>query len=479
LALLRKQDLITVWHDRDISAGTDWVHEVNARLDAAHIILLLISASFLASDYCYSVEMKQAIRQHEAGHAHVIPILLRPVDWKGAPFSTLQALPTNGRPVAGGGWRNKDEALVHVVQGIRNVVEEIRSQEAKELSAEGQSHLSQRTLLSSSPSLHSQTRSFSCVQEDSEQRIHTDEIASSSFSSGLLLTYKQKLSTVSSGMICEVEEFLASGGHAEVYRASIAGKSVALKWYRDPWPGLRSHLNVLIERGAPSERFLWPIELVLAPTSSEFGYIMPLINELGEQYRKLGILFQDRIKISFRALATLGFELAQSYFLLHSEGLCYHDISFGNVSFNPLSGEILLHDVDDISLSGSNSNVVGAPLFMAPEQVRKEAFPSIYTDLYSLSVLLFYLFMFNHPLHGKRKVNISVFDQSAMIKLYGTEPLFIFDPHDHSNAPVSGYHDNTLFFWSLYPQFLRDRFIQAFTEGLKDRKCSDLTSLIN
>src|SRR5215469_1782194 len=118
LALLRKQGLITVWHDRDISAGTDWVHEINTRLDAAHIILLLISASFLASDYCYSVEMKQAMRQHESGLALVIPIILRPVDWKDAPFSNLQALPTNARPVTGRGWRNRDEAFANIAQGI-------------------------------------------------------------------------------------------------------------------------------------------------------------------------------------------------------------------------------------------------------------------------------------------------------------------------------------------------------------------------
>src|SRR5579859_4302440 len=124
LALLRNQDFVAIWHDRNISAGTEWAHEINIHLSAARVILLLISANFLASDYCYSIEMKYAMQRHEAGLARVVPIILRPVDWKGAPFSALQVLPTDGRAVTGKAWRNVDEALACVAKGIRKVVEE-------------------------------------------------------------------------------------------------------------------------------------------------------------------------------------------------------------------------------------------------------------------------------------------------------------------------------------------------------------------
>src|SRR6266567_6317476 len=79
LALLQQQGLITGWHDSEISAGTEWAHEINAHLEAAQIILLLVSSSFLASKYCYSSEMLRALERHEAGTARVIPIILRPV----------------------------------------------------------------------------------------------------------------------------------------------------------------------------------------------------------------------------------------------------------------------------------------------------------------------------------------------------------------------------------------------------------------
>jgi hypothetical protein len=128
LALLQQQGLIAAWHDRKISAGTEWAHEIDTHLDAARIILLLISSSFLASKYCYSSEMARALQRHQAGIARVIPIILRPVDWESAPFSNLQVLPTDGRPITGRGWHNIDEAFTDVAQGIRKAVDEIRSQ---------------------------------------------------------------------------------------------------------------------------------------------------------------------------------------------------------------------------------------------------------------------------------------------------------------------------------------------------------------
>ncbi len=107
---------------------------------------------------------------------------------------------------------------------------------------------------------------------------------------------------------------------------------------------------------------------------------------------------------------------------------------------------------------------------MAPEIVRGEAMPSTQTDLYSLSVLIFYMLMVAHPLEGKKESDIKALDLPAMTKIYGKEPIFIFDPNDDSNRPVPGIHDNALAFWRIYPQFLRDIFIRAFTVGITDPK---------
>ena len=123
LALLKRQGIIHGWHDRRITAGTEWANAIDNNLEASQIILLLISANFLASDYCYDKEMKRALEKHATGESRVIPIIIRSVDWSGAPFSHLQVLPKDAKPVAS--WADHDKAWTDVAKGIRKVVEEL------------------------------------------------------------------------------------------------------------------------------------------------------------------------------------------------------------------------------------------------------------------------------------------------------------------------------------------------------------------
>lgn len=123
LRLLERQGVITGWHDRNISAGTEWKDAIDDHLESAKIILLLISSDFLASDYCYDIELKRAMERHAEGKARVIPIIIRKCDWSSAPFGKLQALPKNARPVRS--WEDKDEAYTDVVAGIRRAIAEI------------------------------------------------------------------------------------------------------------------------------------------------------------------------------------------------------------------------------------------------------------------------------------------------------------------------------------------------------------------
>jgi hypothetical protein len=125
LALLKRQGYIAGWHDRMIGAGDEWKGQLDKNLEEAQIILLLISPSFLASDYCYDIETMRALEKHDKGEAKVIPILLRPVDWEGAPFTKLQGLPIDLRPVTT--WSNRDEAFKNIAQGIRRVVMEMKA----------------------------------------------------------------------------------------------------------------------------------------------------------------------------------------------------------------------------------------------------------------------------------------------------------------------------------------------------------------
>jgi hypothetical protein len=129
LAPLRREYSILEWHDGKVLAGGDWRREVKQNLESAHIILLLVSASYLASEFCVSVEMMRAIERHNMGTAVVIPIILKPADWSGAPFGNLKALPKDGIPVSK--WRDPDEAFMDAATGIRRVIETLLKHEPR------------------------------------------------------------------------------------------------------------------------------------------------------------------------------------------------------------------------------------------------------------------------------------------------------------------------------------------------------------
>jgi hypothetical protein len=119
LALLRRQGIVDEWHDRKIDAGSEWAGQISDHLERADVILLLISSDFLASDYCFEIEMKRALERHEAREARVIPVILRPCDWHSAPFGRLQALPRNAKPITA--WTDQDQAFTEVARGLRSI----------------------------------------------------------------------------------------------------------------------------------------------------------------------------------------------------------------------------------------------------------------------------------------------------------------------------------------------------------------------
>ncbi len=126
LSLLKRQNFISTWHKHLILPGTNWEQDIDSHLNSASIILLLISADFLASDYCYGIEMQHALERQRLNEACVIPILVRPVDWQDGPFKHLSVLPTGDKPISQ--WGNQDEALKNVVEGIRAALAEVQNQ---------------------------------------------------------------------------------------------------------------------------------------------------------------------------------------------------------------------------------------------------------------------------------------------------------------------------------------------------------------
>jgi serine/threonine protein kinase len=297
-----------------------------------------------------------------------------------------------------------------------------------------------------------------------------------------LLKPGQVVETQISGQPCQVEAFLGGGGQGEVYRARWGGAYFALKWYfahsatLDQWEALTN----LVKEPPPSDAFLWPLDMASSRSVPGFGYLMRLREP---RFKGLLDLMTNRIDPNFRVLATVGLALADNFYKLHAKGLCYRDISFGNAFFDPARGDVLICDNDNVTTNRSPKvSILGTPEFMAPEIVRREALPSRQTDLYSLSVLLFFIFHIHHPLKGKRVLAIPCWDLPSQEKLLGTEPVFIFDPVNRSNAAVDQSIDpigeagaNALLYWPIFPQFLRDTFTRSFTSGLKDAENGRVT----
>lgn len=119
---LQRQGLIDFWQDREILPGEEWQKHISWNLNDADLILLLVSPDFMASDYCYGIEMQRALERQASGECIVIPVILRPVYWHGEPLGKLQALPTDGKPITGPDWHTLDSAFYNVVAGIYQIL---------------------------------------------------------------------------------------------------------------------------------------------------------------------------------------------------------------------------------------------------------------------------------------------------------------------------------------------------------------------
>ncbi|MDQ6843849.1 MAG: toll/interleukin-1 receptor domain-containing protein [Bacteroidota bacterium] len=125
LKVLKRSSKIQSWNDRDLIPGQEWDTEIMAALSRANIILLLISIDFNSSDFIWDKELASAMKRHEEGTAHVVPVILRKCDWSKMPYAKLQALPRNAKPVTE--YPNRDEAFTEIAQGIEALVDYINN----------------------------------------------------------------------------------------------------------------------------------------------------------------------------------------------------------------------------------------------------------------------------------------------------------------------------------------------------------------
>lgn len=259
-----------------------------------------------------------------------------------------------------------------------------------------------------------------------------------------------------------------SGGQGTVYKVSYNGKEYALKWYhKGVFKGKEkefyNNLENNIQKGAPTKEFLWPLGITEVH-GGVFGYIMDVrpsgYHELTEFF--VGSKKQKQVRFkSFNAIADAAINIIQAFRELHNSGYSYQDINNGNFFINPDTGSVLICDNDNVSPFGVNLGILGKQRYMAPEVVTGGD-PDKQSDRFSLAVILFRLLFINHPLEGRYSTPPCMTKELER-KYYGTEPIFVYDPTNDRNRPVPGTDNNLKMFWSVYPDYIKEMFIRAFS----------------
>ena len=134
LVNLKRTIPLDIWSDNMIVAGQDWNEEISSKLKASQVILLLISPDFIASDYAYDKEMKEALNMHDFKQALVVPVMLRTIKENGLPFSKIQTLPSSPRFV--NEWSNLDAAFTNVLTGLELSIQQfVKNRKVRDINA--------------------------------------------------------------------------------------------------------------------------------------------------------------------------------------------------------------------------------------------------------------------------------------------------------------------------------------------------------
>lgn len=267
-----------------------------------------------------------------------------------------------------------------------------------------------------------------------------------------------------------------SGGQGTVYKVTYNGKDYALKWYH---PGVfkgkekefYSNLENNIAKGAPTDAFLWPLG-VTEVLNGSFGYIMDIRPSGYEELTNFFVGSKKKQQVrfkSFAAISTAAINIIQAFRELHNRGYSYQDINNGNFFINPSNGSVLICDNDNVSPYGTNLGIMGKQRWMAPEIVTLKGDPDKQSDRFSLSVVLFRLLFINHPLEGRYSTPPCMTKELEK-KYYGTDPVFVYDPTDSKNRPVPGTDHNLKIFWNVYPQYIRNMFVRAFSQDVMHKR---------
>lgn len=295
------------------------------------------------------------------------------------------------------------------------------------------------------------------------------------------------------GETFQILSFIGSGGQGEVYRVRGANREYALKWYyadrflkRIDASAFYKNLERNVNAGVPSltsgntaTQFIWPLKVVPKQYNS-YGYIMNLFEPGYESMKnillgrhkdeKTGENIPIRWK-SWEAVINASLNIVQAFEILHSRGLSYQDLNEGGISINPNNGDAMICDCDNVSPDKTNMGIRGVMNYMAPEVICGVSLPNVRTDAYSLAIILFRLFFYNHPMEGVKSIAMrsdeSRSRQEIDLDIYGRHPHYCLDVNSNVNPPAEK-HKDVRRLCAEFPRVLFEAFQQVFTEGVQN-----------
>lgn len=273
--------------------------------------------------------------------------------------------------------------------------------------------------------------------------------------------------SLSDGTTAVVKSKLGEGGQGVVYKVTTSsGNDMAFKCYSQmPESAFFDNLQNLIKLSAPSPAFLWP-KAIVTYDGEYCGYVMDL---RPNGYHDLSDFFSAGYDgkvmanfTSFGARLQAAIHICNAFRKLHIQGLSYQDLNDGSFLINPDTGDVLICDNDNVCPNNTSiTKIFGKARYMAAEIIEEKNFPNTNSDRLSLAIILYRLFMLDHPFEGESILRIPCLTQEIERRKYGYEAVFVYDENDASNRPNPKIHRNSVLFWQHCTDSLKQKFQKA------------------
>lgn len=275
------------------------------------------------------------------------------------------------------------------------------------------------------------------------------------------LIYQEKI-PLRNGEHCQIGNYIGEGGLGYIYAID---KKRVIKWYKKEHDIqlMKNNIEKLTQETAPYPNLTWPLMMTWDYKGS-FGYVMA---KIPNGYVPLSnYIYEDDYYLNVEEMLQIGYAIASSFHAIHQNQYVYQDINPNGIFIHKRLQRVIICDLDNCNKE-HKTFVTGTPMYMAPEIVMGMSEPNIYSDYYSLSVILFQLFYINHPLEG-RKTWSKPMDKDDEMEYFGRHPLFVCDPVDKTNGFYQDYTEAVQKRWKIFPSALTEAFMTAFTIGLKN-----------